>query len=139
MSLDFRHLGFLTRLAQTMRDRRARARQWREFGDLAACGVLDDVLAEAGLSRADLNTVMRAHPESARRHSEMRRWTGVESAPLPPVAELREAQMSCVRCTATRQCDHWLALPAGERPIPTFCPNVDTFRRLRAWQSGRPR
>ncbi len=139
MRFEFGRLGFVSRLAQSIRARSARARQWREFGDLAACGALDDVLAEAGLSRADLPTIMRAYPESAQRHKEMRHWTGVDSAPLPPVAEVREAQMSCVRCTAVRDCDHWLALPAGKRPVPTFCPNIGTFRRLRAWQAGHAR
>ena len=131
--------GFVSRLVQALRDRRARARQWREFDDLAACGALDDVLAEAGLSRTDVPAVLRAHPQSARRQKEMRRWMGVDTEPRPPVAELREAQLSCVRCTAGRECDHWLALPAGERRVPTFCPNIGTFRRLRAWQASRAR
>ncbi len=139
MSFEFRQLGFVSRLAQALRDRRARAKQWREFDDLAGCGVLDDVLAEAGLSRADLPTVMRAHPQSGRRHAEMRRWTGVEAKPLPSAVESRDAQLRCIRCTAWRECEHWLALPADERPVPTFCPNIDTFRRMRAWQAGRPR
>ncbi|HTP83749.1 MAG TPA: DUF6455 family protein [Alphaproteobacteria bacterium] len=131
--------GFLSRLMQSVRDRRARARQWHEFEDLAACGVLDDVLSEAGLSRADLPAVMRAHPRSGWRHAEMKRWLGVDVGPAPPRADLREAQLRCVRCASSRQCEDWLALPAGERPVPTFCPNIDAFRRIRAWQASQPR
>lgn len=129
---------FVGRLIQKIYDRRERVRLRREFDDLEACGVLDEVLAEAGLSRSDLPTVLRGHPRSGRRHAAMKRWIGVDSKPSTSRSELRDAELSCIRCGRWRECEHWFALPADERPVPTFCPNISAFRRIRAWQASQP-
>lgn len=129
---DFRHSGLLARIAEAFHDWRARAQQWREFNVLAQSGALDDVLAEAGVSRAELPAVIQAYPQSGRRHVAMMRWMGVDPAALPHTPETREAQWHCIHCAASRACDHWLALPTDRRPFPRFCPNVEVFRRARA-------
>ncbi len=126
--------AWVTRMAEAARDWWARSKQWREFDDLAAEGMLDSVLEDIGLSRGEIPTVMHAFPRSGRRHEDMMRWTGVDPERLPPTADIREAQWLCIRCGAAKECDAWRGLPESQRGAPTFCPNIETFERIRAWQ-----
>lgn len=129
--------GLLSRVAGAIHDWRARVRQWRELEDLASCGVLDDILADVGASRAEIPIIMHAYPGSARRHAEMMRWMGVDRKSLPATAEIRDAQWRCVRCAAWHECDDWLRSPESKRAVPGFCPNLGTFWRFRAAQARR--
>ena len=125
---------WVARMAQAVHDWWARTKQWREFDDLAAEGMLDSVLDDIGLQRGEIPTVMHAFPRSGRRHADMMRWAGVDPERLPPTADIREAQWLCIRCGAAKECDSWRASPESQRGAPTFCPNIETFARVRAWQ-----
>lgn len=44
---------------------------------------------------------------------------------------LATAARRCLTCSATETCQRWLDDPATASERPAFCPNVDTFARLR--------
>jgi hypothetical protein len=73
---------------------------------------------------------MRAHPRAARQRAAMTRWLGVDLTRPSATREVRDIEWRCLQCSTWRECRSWLASPEEDRPLPTFCPNMDTFNRL---------
>ncbi len=128
------HRGLLSRLAVPLRAWRQQARQWDELADLERNGQLGPVLTDIGLPYGQLTLFMRAHPRSAGLRAGMMRWLGLDATRVAAAGETREVEWRCLQCATWRECRDWLATSEAARPLPSFCPNMDTFDRLLADQ-----
>jgi hypothetical protein len=117
------------------RGMRARAQLRRELTALEENGELDAVLADAGLTRAQVGTLIDANPESAELLMAMLERLRIASTTIP-LATMREMGWTCATCTDKRRCREWLA-KGEETEFRAFCPNAALidYELLRSRQS----
>jgi uncharacterized protein YjiS (DUF1127 family) len=120
--------GLVASIASVIRDWRERRRLAVELGEMAASGDLDPFLADAGINRALLPSLLRTSGGTRRLLQTMAARVGVDLAALPASLR-REVEWSCAACGETKACGRWLRnrTPAGYAP---FCPNTPAVRRL---------
>ena len=118
-------------LAIRWSDMRARRRLGDEFAALDAQGQLDTVLQDAGASRSAMGAILRAHPDAPKRLAAMLQRLGLTRREVRDGGVQQDVEFTCTVCEATGKCSHWLA-PTPPSGYQDFCPNAETFNRLRA-------
>ena len=100
-----------------------RRRLRRELAQLAAMGSLDAVLADIGLSRSQIDSLIAGCDGSGEQLEQMLRRLGIDAAQLP-VDSLRDMTWTCTQCPDKAKCREWLA--SAEKPdYRSFCPNAE--------------
>ena len=110
-------------------DWRRRSAFRQEIAQLDNSGNLDAILDDLGLSRWEIDKVVRGYPEADRLLPNMASCRGIDLGKLEPhtLFELRHA---CALCEAHRACRRFLA--EGGEGEASFCPNRARFGELRA-------
>jgi hypothetical protein len=101
-----------------------------ELADLAARGELDRALADAGLTRAQVPTLVRSHPNACHLLARMMDELGIDAESVDEADSMHDAAWRCTTCTQKRICAAWLEHPRDET-WRAFCPNADTFEEAR--------
>jgi hypothetical protein len=114
-------------------DVRERFRLGSEFATLDRQGQLDGVLRDAGVCRSALRAILRAHPDAPRRLSAMLERLGLRRRDLRDTGTLQDVELTCTMCEVPGECRHWLK-SGNTSGYQEFCPNAETFERLRATQ-----
>lgn len=102
----------------------------RELADYELNSDFDLALADVGLTRAQLQPVIKGHPEAARLLETMAERLGVEQEYTKDPIILREMQLTCSLCAAHSRCRHWLRAERTDG-YQNFCPNADLLNFLR--------
>jgi hypothetical protein len=97
-----------------------------ELAELAAKGELDRALADAGLTRSQVGTLIDNHPHACQLLGQMIERLGVDPVRLEAVESMREVSWRCTTCTEKQRCADWLADGRGEGWY-AFCPNAASF------------
>jgi uncharacterized protein YjiS (DUF1127 family) len=127
----FARSGMLASLATKLRDWRERRRLVAELDEMAATGELEPLLADAGLSRAQIPTLLKSASGARRLLEAMAARLGVDLDAMPATLR-RDVEWTCASCGEQRQCRRWLAR-SRTAGYAAFCPNTPAFRRqLRA-------
>lgn len=126
--------GMLARLVHQARtaiaDARERHALRRELADYAMTGNLDAVLAEAGLSRMQIEPLIKGYPEAPRLLEAMAARLGVENEYTKDPTIQREIQRTCSLCAVHGRCRRWLRSGRDEG-YQDFCPNAALLDFLR--------
>lgn len=122
-----RIVGAARRRLRSMRERSRLHRELAALGD----DDLNRVLAETGLSRAELITAMRNGPEVRELLDRMLRRVNVSPTSIVP-AVWPELERRCALCATRRRCRDWLDRGSDDTAYRTFCPNAPAFDSLRA-------
>ncbi|MBI3199104.1 MAG: hypothetical protein HYZ40_16670 [Rhodospirillales bacterium] len=101
---------------------RKRRQLRRELAQLATMGSLDAVLADVGLARSQVETLIAGCDGSRDLLDQMIARLGVDAARLP-VDCLRDMTWTCTTCPNKRQCREWL-FSIEETECRAFCPNA---------------
>lgn len=101
---------------------RKRSRLRRELAQLAAMGSLDAVLADVGLARSQVESLIAGCDGSGELLDQMIARLGVDVAQLP-LDCLRDMTWTCTTCPSKRQCREWL-FSIEETEGRAFCPNA---------------
>jgi uncharacterized protein YjiS (DUF1127 family) len=101
-----------------------------ELADLAALGELDRTLADVGLTRAQLDSVIESHPSACRLLTGMLDRLGLDPARIDAVEPMREVAWRCTICAEKQRCGEWLAADRSTG-WQAFCPNVEVFEAAR--------
>jgi uncharacterized protein YjiS (DUF1127 family) len=101
---------------------RKRRRLRRELAQLAAMGSLDAVLADVGLVRSQVESLIAGCDGSRDLLDQMLARLGVDAARLP-LDGLRDMTWTCTTCPNKRQCREWL-FSIEETEGRAFCPNA---------------
>lgn len=122
------------RVAIARIDARLRDELRYELKCLDEAGELDGALANVGLSRAAIPSLLKNYPGCMRRFTAMTRRLGV-GADRPPslkggLAALFGQRLRCLYCAERRTCERWLASDATEGNRD-FCPNANSFERMK--------
>lgn len=108
----------------------------RELADYAMNSDFDLALADAGLTRAQLEPVIKGHPEAARLLQAMAERLEVEQEYGKDPIIQREMQRTCSLCTERGHCRRWLR--AGSKDgYQEFCPNADLLDFLQRRKAMR--
>ncbi|MGE0258950.1 MAG: DUF6455 family protein [Alphaproteobacteria bacterium] len=119
---------FIARCAERFRGWRRKRRFIGEMRKAAALGRLDAVLADLGLSRAELDELITAPADAGREFEIMARMEGLDPDRLRPEV-LRDAMRKCTRCEGRDACKHWLRTGVWRHDGDPRCPNAGLFRR----------
>jgi len=119
--------GVLAALAARFSDWRERRRLAAEIDEMAAAGELEPMLSDAGLSRAQIPTLLRSASGTRRLLEGMAARLGVDLAAMSPTLR-RDVEWTCASCDEQRRCRRWLAR-GGTEGYAAFCPNTPAFRR----------
>lgn len=101
-----------------------------ELADLAVTGELDRVLADAGLTRAQMRTLVDSHPSACHLLAGMMKQLGIDAEALEKVERMRDIAWRCTICVQKERCSEWLAHPEGDA-WHAFCPNAQCFDEVR--------
>jgi hypothetical protein len=101
---------------------RKRRQLKRELAQLAAMGQLDGVLADVGLVRSQVQSLIAGSADPNDRLDKMLDRLGIDAARLP-IESLRDMAWSCMNCRAKRHCRQWLSDNKGP-DFHSFCPNA---------------
>lgn len=102
--------------------RRARSRLRRDLRVMEENGELDAVLAEAGLTRAQIGPLIAGHPDAGKLLTAMLDRVGIADGAMP-VDTMREMGWACTICTDKRRCREWL-VAGDDSEYRAFCPNA---------------
>ena len=102
--------------------RRKRKQLKRELAQLAAMGSLDAVLADVGLGRSQIESLIAGCDGSRELLDQMLARLGIDAGQLP-VESLRDMTWTCTTCPDKRHCRKWLA-EGEEADFHRFCPNA---------------
>jgi uncharacterized protein YjiS (DUF1127 family) len=119
---------FVSRCAERFRCWRRKRRFIAEMRQAAALGRLDEVLADLGLSRFELDDLMTAPADAGREFEIMARMEGFDPDRLRPEV-LRDAMRKCARCEGRDACKRWLRTGEWHHDGDSRCPNAGLFRR----------
>lgn len=126
--------GMLARLVHQARtaiaDAGERRALRRELADYAMTGNLDSLLAEAGLSRAQIEPLIKGYPEAPRLLEAMAERLGVEEEYKKDPTIQRDLQRTCSLCAAHGRCRRWLH-SGRQDGYRDFCPNAELLDFLR--------
>lgn len=119
---------FVARAAERYRCWRRKRRWIAEMRKAAALGRLDEVLADLGLTRAELDELMATPADAGREFEIMARMEGLDPDRLRPEV-LRDAMRNCMRCEARDACKCWLRTGVWRHDGDPRCPNAGLFHR----------
>jgi Family of unknown function (DUF6455) len=114
---------------------RQRHRLRREMEGLEDGGMLDRVLAEAQLTRADIETMLGNYPASGHLLDEMAERLHIADEVHEDRLVERDLRHVCTLCSTQGRCRHWLASGRSEG-FEAFCPNADQLRAMRDLGEG---
>jgi hypothetical protein len=100
----------------------ARRQLRREFAVIDSNGELDAILADAGLTRAQIDVLVAGSPDARRQLMAMLDRLGIVTKAVP-AATMREMGWTCTTCTDKKRCRKWLA-DGEEGEFRVFCPNA---------------
>lgn len=129
-------IAALRRLAEPLAHRRAGKRLRSELGGHGP-GELDRVLADAGLNRGDLPTILGGRIGNRPLMARMLAHFGVRPDRLAVRCQgvLRDAERVCTHCGNTARCRRWLNRGAADDAPRLFCPNAELFDEMgRNWR-----
>ena len=109
---------------------RERHRMRHELDVLAEDGDLDRVLAEAQLTRADIEPMIANLPASGHLLADMAARLRVEDELHHDRLAERVMGRVCTVCNEQRRCRHWLASGATQG-YTDFCPNAEALDEMR--------
>ena len=119
---------FVARVADRYRCWRRKRRFVADMQKAAALSRFDDLLADIGLSRAELDELMAAPADAGCEFEIMARMEGLDPDRMHPEA-LREAMRTCMRCPGRVACKRWLRTGEWRHDGDPRCPNAALFRR----------
>jgi len=126
--------GWMGRLAAravlAVHDLQERHRLRGELLALDKDGALDRVLADARLSRADLEPMLSNHPASGRLLTQMAERLQICDRLHDDAVTERDMWRVCTLCESQGRCKHWLASGATEG-YEDFCPNAELLNKMR--------
>jgi hypothetical protein len=132
--------GMLSRLANRAKvaiaDARQRRALRRELADCAMNGELDTILADVGLTRGDIEPLIKGHPEAARLFRAMLGRLGLEKEYSRDSNIHREMERTCSLCDEHGRCRGWLHTGRKDG-YHDFCPNADLLDFLRQRAAAR--
>lgn len=118
-------------IRQICSDLTRRAALRAEFADLDRRGGLDAVLADIGVTRAELARIIAGYPVAGRLLPAMARRLGIDIDALDAPARDALAR-GCASCAARRDCRRWLDNPSADgAAYRAFCANAQLFDRIR--------
>lgn len=92
---------------------------------------LDRVLADIGLTRDEMETMIKNSPRSRALQQAMLKRLGLEqrvASLTPDVA--RSIERRCATCSQQAECGDWVAHAQASDGYPRFCPNAETFEAV---------
>lgn len=101
---------------------RKRRQLKRELAQLAAMGSLDAVLADVGLARSQIESLIAGCDGSGELLDQMLARLDIDAARLP-LDCLRDMTWTCTTCPNKRQCREWL-FSTEDTEDHAFCPNA---------------
>jgi uncharacterized protein YjiS (DUF1127 family) len=120
-----------SQIISTVEEWRERDMLQRELAELGKHGELDRVLADTGLARADIPTLIRNGPAAARQLDEMMERIGIDLAQCRGLSWMRTIEWQCVACSSRNECRRWLESGASDDGFHAFCPNAKLFEQAR--------
>ena len=94
-------------------------------------GDLDRVLADIGISREEMETVIVNAPRSRMLlQSMLRRLDLDKRLSLMAPQLVRTIERRCATCGNQRECGDWMGKGAPGDAYKTFCPNAETFDNI---------
>jgi len=89
---------------------------------------VDRVIADIGLTRNEMETLIRNAPRSRTLQQAMLKRLGLEQriASLAPDVS-RSIERRCATCSQQAECEDWIAHAQPSDGYPRFCPNAETF------------
>jgi hypothetical protein len=115
---------FQRTISQFVDERRKRRRLQLELAQLEAMGSLDEVLADVGLVRSQVEPLIAGCTGSRELLDQMLAKLGIDAAQLP-AENLRDMTWTCTTCPDKRQCRKWLAdIAETATDFHAFCPNA---------------
>jgi len=124
-------------IRQIFSDITKRAALRAELTELDRRGGLDTVLADIGVTRAELAQLIAGHPAAGRLLSGMARRLGLDTEALDPRSRYA-LERGCAACRSRRDCRHWLDDPAADgAAYRRFCANAELFDTLRKRAAGK--
>lgn len=128
----------MARLRQFISNSMSRAALRDEFIDLDRRGSLDAVLDDIGLTRPELDRIVRGYPKAGRLLPMMAKRLGIDINKLDPRSRYQLGQ-SCAMCVSHSRCQRWLSkAPAESTENKEFCPNADVFEAILAHKKEGP-
>ncbi len=117
----------LGRARQIFSDLRSRGALRARFADIDSSVGLDDFLKDIGLSRTEMERIVRGSAEAERLLPAMTKRLGVDIEKLSPAQRYRLGK-ACATCRSHRRCRRWLAAASNESTgYGAFCPNAELF------------
>jgi uncharacterized protein YjiS (DUF1127 family) len=129
-------IAALRHLAEPVARWRARNRLRRELGRHGP-HELDRILADAGLNRSDLPTILGSRARNRSLMARMLVHFGVrpDRIAVRYQGALRDAERVCAHCGSTGRCRRWLNQGATDDAPRLFCPNAELFDEMkRSWR-----
>jgi len=118
----------IRRIGQAVNDARERYAFRQE---LANCEELDVILADLGLTRGELEPLLKCHPESGKLLRKMLARVGLDEVSRGDLRTRRELERVCTFCKSRGRCRTWLR-SGGSEGYAEFCPNAELLDALRA-------
>jgi uncharacterized protein YjiS (DUF1127 family) len=115
-------------LGAAWRGWRGRAHLRAELRALDASDALDSMLADVGLTRAQVPALLASDPQAADLLHRMMRRMRIDPAKSAFLPGLRDIEWTCTTCQAQRRCRAWL--DASTPGHPSFCANAAALRHL---------
>ena len=112
------------RLSEVMR----RSALREEIAAFDRAGTLDTLLDDLGLTRWEMNQIVRQYPEAEHLLPTMAYHLGIDLSTIDPHS-LYDLRHTCSLCESHRECRHFLA--EGQTAHADFCPNKKLFDSLR--------
>ncbi len=116
------------RFAERLRLWFERRRWLGEMANASALGRFDEVIKDAGMSRADLDVMIDAPSDAGRQFEALAEAEGIDLQELDPEV-LREAIAVCVRCQYRAPCKRWLRTGIWTYGKEPRCPNAALLLR----------
>ena len=93
---------------------------------------LDRILADAGLSRSDLDTMLDGGADNHTLMSAMMAHFGAPTGDevFRYWGALRDAERVCTHCSSVKRCRRWLDWGAKNDAPRVFCPNAELFDEM---------
>lgn len=125
---------FVTKVIDLFGDWLKQRRQLNELMEVEAeSGELERIAREFGVTRADLDMLVRQGPRGADELPKILAALGIDEAAIRRAepAMLRDMERVCSVCKHKRQCHQELAAGTAPANYEEYCGNADTFDTLR--------
>ena len=113
--------------AERFRGWRRKRRWMREMAKAATLGRLDEILADVGMTRAELEELMTEPDAAGLQFEKMARMLGIGPEQLP-AGMVNTAVHVCMRCESRAACKRWLQSGKWHYEGDPRCPNAALLR-----------